>query len=113
VQLDTARYLAAGVQSKIVVLTGSTLPEHHRDSDAAFNLGCAVGALSSLTTPGVYVAMGGLVLPAQLVSILYSCPQNPHLPSPACGRKALLRQAFLWILLWVPIPAVVGLQSPL
>lgn len=84
-QLDTARYLAAGVQSKIVVLTGSTRPEQHRESDAAFNLGCAVGALSTLTTPGVYVAMGGLVLPAHLVSILYSSLPNPGLPSPACG----------------------------
>jgi len=89
VQLDTARYLAAGVQSKMVVITGSMRPEQHRDSDAGFNLGCAVGALSTLTTPGVYVAMGGLVLPAHLVSIL-STPMAPTLS----GARVLCHEAF-------------------
>jgi L-asparaginase len=66
-QLDTARYLAGAQHTKVVVLTGADRPELHKESDAAFNLGCAVGALSSLTLPGVYVAMGGLVLPPHLV----------------------------------------------
>jgi L-asparaginase len=41
-------------------------PARFRNSDAVFNLGCAVGALQSLA-PGIYIAMNGVVAPAHTV----------------------------------------------
>lgn len=57
--LETAAYLARQVADRRVVLTGAMRPERFSDSDAALNLGCAVGALH-LVTPGVYVTMHGV-----------------------------------------------------
>lgn len=59
---ETAQQLAKhpDVQGKTVVLTGSMTPARFQASDAEFNIGCAVGALLS-QTPGVYIAMNGLV----------------------------------------------------
>lgn len=45
---------------KVVVITGSLLPRVFTETDADFNLGVAVGALGALS-PGVYVAMSGVV----------------------------------------------------
>lgn len=59
--LDTARYLAKRVNDKTIVLTGALKPERFRDSEAAFNIGLALGAVQSLDE-GVYIAMSGLVL---------------------------------------------------
>lgn len=62
---DTAAALA-GIPGKVVMLTGAMRPSRHRDSDAFFNLGCAVGALQALP-PGVYIAMNGRVFRADRV----------------------------------------------
>lgn len=43
-----------------IVLTGALNPARFRDSDAVFNIGCAVGAVQCLA-PGVYIAMNGKV----------------------------------------------------
>jgi len=59
--LQSARALSA-VAGKTIVMTGSMRPEKFSDSDAAFNLGLAIGALNVLP-PGVYVAMSGRVYP--------------------------------------------------
>ena len=48
------------VEDKAIVLTGALNPARFRDSDAIFNIGCAVGAAQSLP-PGVYIAMNGKV----------------------------------------------------
>ena len=48
------------VEDKTIVLTGALNPARFRDSDAIFNIGCAVGAAQSLP-PGVYIAMNGKV----------------------------------------------------
>jgi len=56
----------AGIPGKVIVMTGSMLPARFRSSDALFNLGCAVGALQVLP-PGVYIAMNGLISPAEKV----------------------------------------------
>jgi L-asparaginase len=45
---------------KTIVLTGSMYPAQFRDSDAVFNLGCAVTAAQTLP-PGVYIAMNGCI----------------------------------------------------
>lgn len=56
----------AGVPDKVIVFTGAMQPARFRQSDAVFNLGCAVGALQALP-PGVYIAMNGVVAPADQV----------------------------------------------
>ncbi len=55
--VETAATLA-DVGDKTIVLTGALNPARFRDSDAIFNIGCAVGAVQSLP-PGVYIAMNG------------------------------------------------------
>ncbi len=59
---ETAAVLAdvACDGGKVVVLTGAMTPVRFRQSDAEFNIGCAVGALGS-KPPGVYIAMSGQV----------------------------------------------------
>jgi L-asparaginase len=56
----------AGLPDKVIVFTGSMVPARFRQSDALFNIGCAVGALQVLP-PGVYIAMNGQVFPADQV----------------------------------------------
>ena len=51
------------VKGKTIVLTGALNPARFRDSDAIFNIGCAVGAVQSLPE-GVYIAMNGRVFEA-------------------------------------------------
>jgi L-asparaginase len=66
----TAEHLAAALDSTVartVVLTGAMQPASMRESDAAFNVGLALGALQTLS-PGIYVAMSGRVFPAGDVS---------------------------------------------
>ena len=55
----TARQLE-DIPGKTIVLTGSMYPAQYRDSDAVFNLGCAlIGA--QVLPPGVYIAMNGKI----------------------------------------------------
>ncbi len=62
---ETAAVLTevAREQGKVIVLTGSMAPARFRQSDAEFNIGCAVGALNACG-PGVYIAMSGHVFEA-------------------------------------------------
>ena len=57
--VETAAELV-GIEGKTIVLTGALNPARFRDSDAIFNIGCAVGAVQALP-PGVYIAMNGKV----------------------------------------------------
>ena len=59
--LETARSLSR-IEGKVIVLTGAAKPERFSDSDAAFNIGTAVGA-SGVLKNGVYIAMNGRVYP--------------------------------------------------
>ena len=45
-----------GLEGKTIVLTGALNPARFRDSDAIFNIGCAVGAVQALP-PGVYLSL--------------------------------------------------------
>jgi len=54
---ETARSLA-GVTNKTIVLTGAMAPAIFRDTDALFNVGCALAAVQS-AEQGVYIAMNG------------------------------------------------------
>lgn len=58
---DTMVETAAVMRSmpgKTIVLTGAMQPARFRRTDATFNIGMAVGAVSALP-PGVYIAMNG------------------------------------------------------
>ena len=57
--VETAAVLR-GIPDRTIVLTGALNPARFRDSDAVFNIGCAVGAVQCLP-PGVYIAMNGRV----------------------------------------------------
>lgn len=63
--VETAGWLG-GFDNKIIILTGALQPAAFSDSDAIFNIGCAVGALQTLS-PGVYVAMNGQIFVADKV----------------------------------------------
>jgi len=49
------------IPGKTIVLTGSMQPARFKSTDAAFNVGVAVGAAQALP-PGVYIAMSGRIL---------------------------------------------------
>ena len=49
------------IPAKTIVLTGAMQPSRMKDSDAAFNVGCALAALQTLPA-GVYIAMSGRIL---------------------------------------------------
>lgn len=55
--VETATVLRS-VPGKTIVLTGAMQPARFRRTDATFNFGMAVGAVSALP-PGVYIAMNG------------------------------------------------------
>jgi L-asparaginase len=56
--VQTARFVALNCPVNVVVLTGALQPACMRDSDAEFNLGCAIMAARTCQS-GVYIAMGG------------------------------------------------------
>jgi L-asparaginase len=50
-----------------IVLTGALHPARFRDSDAVFNIGCAIGAVQCVE-PGVWIAMNGRIWdPAKVI----------------------------------------------
>ncbi len=57
--IETAQKLSA-ITDKCIVLTGAMEPARFKSSDAVFNVGVAVGAVSSLPD-GVYIAMNGRI----------------------------------------------------
>ena len=50
----------ADIPAKTMVLTGALNPARFRDSDAIFNIGCAIGALQAVS-PGAWIAMSGCI----------------------------------------------------
>ncbi len=57
--VETAQELK-NIPGKTIVLTGALNPARFRDSDAVFNIGCAVGAVQGLPE-GVWIAMNGRI----------------------------------------------------
>ena len=57
--IETGKTLS-GIGGKCIVLTGAMEPANFKSSDAVFNVGVAVGAVSSLPD-GVYIAMNGRI----------------------------------------------------
>ena len=60
--VETAEVIGRAGLAKTVVLTGAMVPFIFSNSDAVFNLGCAVTAVQLLPA-GVYVVMNGAVFP--------------------------------------------------
>ncbi len=59
--IETAGRLSA-IKNKAIILTGAMRPEKFCDSDAAFNVGTAIGAINILDS-GVFIAMNGRIYP--------------------------------------------------
>ena len=65
--IDTATFLDRCLDPKakervVIAFTGATKPERFVDSDASFNLGCAIAA-TSVCSPSVVICMNGNVVP--------------------------------------------------
>ncbi len=58
--VETADYLNVRLSEELVILTGAMRPERFSNSDAAINLGSAIGAANILDR-GVFIAMHGIV----------------------------------------------------
>ena len=58
--MKTTAEALGDIEDKTIVMTGALNPARFRDSDAVFNIGCAIGAVQALE-PGVYIAMNGKV----------------------------------------------------
>ena len=67
--VNTARLLESKLPEKdkhVFILTGAMIPYALEDSDAVFNLGCAIASIQ-LLSPGVYITMGGRIYKADAV----------------------------------------------
>jgi len=56
--VETARYLAAQIKDKTIILTGAMIPIVFGSSDGLFNMGAALAYVQTLEH-GVYIAMNG------------------------------------------------------
>lgn len=63
--VETAKCLTH-ITDKTIVLTGALEPALFKTSDAMFNIGCALGAVQTLS-PGTYIAMNGKIFSADNV----------------------------------------------
>ncbi len=81
--VETARHLQT-LRDRVIVLTGSLTPARFKGSDAAFNVGCAIGALQALEA-GVYIAMSGRVFPAGKVTKNREASRFEETPDSADG----------------------------
>ena len=59
--LETAKRMIE-IKDKVIIFVGAQKPERFSESDAQFNLGCAVGAINVLER-GIYIVMNGRVFP--------------------------------------------------
>ncbi len=63
--VETASWLGE-IANKKIIFTGAMQPAAFSDTDAVFNIGCAVGAIQ-VVEAGVYIAMNGQVFAADKV----------------------------------------------
>jgi L-asparaginase len=64
--VETAGWLS-GIANKKIIFTGAMQPAAFSDTDAVFNIGCAVGAIQ-VVEDGVYIVMNGKVFAADKVA---------------------------------------------
>lgn len=60
--VETGQFLKDRIDNRNIIITGAMRPERFANSDAAMNLGTAIGAASAVK-PGIYIAMHGIVKP--------------------------------------------------
>ena len=60
--IETATFLANKIKDKLIIITGSMLPERFSNSEAPINIGCAIAA-ANLLDQGVFISMHGIVKP--------------------------------------------------
>ena len=58
--VETSQVLAAEIKDKTIVLLGAMVPYQFKNSDALFNLGCAIAAVQTLED-GIYITMNGKI----------------------------------------------------
>ncbi len=58
--VETAEKLGNAIKDKTIVLLGAMIPYSLKDSDALFNLGCAISTAQCMD-PGVYITMNGKI----------------------------------------------------
>ena len=58
--VETSQVLATKIKDKTIVLLGAMVPYQFKNSDALFNLGCAIAAVQILEN-GVYITMNGKI----------------------------------------------------
>ena len=63
--VETASWLA-NIKDKKIILTGALQPAAFAENDAVFNIGCAIGAMQSISD-GVYIAMNGQIFKGDAV----------------------------------------------
>mmetsp|Transcript_14416 Transcript_14416/g.21618 ORF Transcript_14416/g.21618 Transcript_14416/m.21618 type:complete len:208 (-) Transcript_14416:374-997(-) len=68
--IETAMYIKNSLSEEdrarvVIAFTGATKPERFVDSDASFNVGCAVAATSCCKPGSVVICMNGNVIPAE------------------------------------------------
>lgn len=63
--IETAKKLQS-IPDKVIALTGSMQPARFKASDAAFNVGCAITAVQTLS-PGVYIVINGCIFDPEKV----------------------------------------------
>ncbi|MCV6605126.1 MAG: asparaginase domain-containing protein, partial [Porticoccaceae bacterium] len=64
--VETGKWLREQVPGKRIVMTGALQPAIFRETDAIFNIGCALGALQAVE-PGAYITMNGQLFDATKV----------------------------------------------
>jgi len=64
----TARYLAERFADRVIVLTGAMIPYSIDPVEATANFASAIGWLQGNDTPGVRIAMHGLILPWERIT---------------------------------------------
>ncbi len=62
---ETAEFLEAIFDDRVIVLTGAMKPYSIEKSEASFNLGMAIGFAEAQEMAGVYICMNGYVRPWQ------------------------------------------------
>ena len=58
--IKTGKFLEKNLNEQLVILTGALRPERFTNSDAALNIGTAIGAANTLSK-GIYIAMNGII----------------------------------------------------
>ncbi|MFY0591609.1 asparaginase domain-containing protein [Roseivirga sp.] len=67
---ETARTIGS-IDGKTIIFTGAYLPERFKESDAAFNIGNAIGSVNVLSE-GTFIAMNGKLMSPE------TCYKNPE-----------------------------------